>query len=252
MQLVSDVCAKPFNAGRIMEKSPARARGTRYIAKQMTDPVEKIRAYRLRNSVFCQELGWVPERADQLEIDAYDEHAVFMGVSDAHRDLMAFCRVVMPGHTFMLQREFSDLIGENHRVRKEGDTAEISRLCLAKHARTVKSSSNFGVSSISMLLYRAVYQLCLNQKIRYLYLVVEEKVFRMLRAKGFPCKVIGEPKVMPDGVIALAAIIDLREFEQSSRISRPRMYSWFRQHQSDLPLTQSLQREFGSQRRVFS
>ena len=223
-----------------------------YFAKNIHQAREKAKAHKLRHKVFCQELGWVEGTADMLEMDAYDENAQFVGVFDAQQNLKAFARIVLPGQTFMMEREFRDLVGADHQIRKKDDTAEISRLCVESEARNERFSASFGVQNISMLLYKGLYRLCLQQRIRYLYLVVEEKVFRLLCAKGFPCTSVGEPKVMPDGVIAVAAMLDRRKFERLSKLKRPKMFSWFSQHQSALPSSQSRQREPGSRHPVFS
>jgi len=43
---------------------------------------------------------------------------------------------------------------------------------------------------------------------------------------------IGMPLTMKDGTIAVAAIIDLREFELVNKVKRPEMMKWFTQYQS--------------------
>lgn len=203
------------------------------IVKDMTTVSEKIQAYHLRHRVFCHELGWVPQKENAREMDEYDNRAIFLGVFDEKDRLLAFLRLIMPRMTFMLEKEFSLLVGPEHKIRKEDDTVEVSRLCVAPEARGYKISGNFGSRSISMLLYKCVYHWCIRMNIRYLYLVVEKKIYRLLHLNGFPCKIIGKPKTMPDGVIAVAAIMDWREFEIFNKIKRPKILKWFTQYQSD-------------------
>jgi acyl homoserine lactone synthase len=184
-----------------------------FIVKNLTTDRERTNAYYLRHEVFCQELGWVPQRENTQERDGYDHRAIFLGVYDRRGKLLAFLRLIMPQTAFMLEREFSLLVSPEHKIRKEDDTVEVSRLCVAPEARNYKFSGNFGSQRISMLLYKGVYHWCIGRNIRYLYLVVEQKIYKLLRLKGFPCKSIGQPKTMPDGVIAVAASMDWREFE---------------------------------------
>ena len=132
----------------------------------------------------------------------------------------------------MLEKAFLSLVGPWHRIRKEDDTVEVSRLCVAPEMRESKISGNFGIHSISMLLYKGIYHWCIQSNIRYLYLVVELKIYRLLRAKGFPCKFIGEPRLMPDKVMAVAAMMDWREFTIFNAAKRPKMLRWFTQYQS--------------------
>ena len=137
--------------------------------------------------------------------------------------LLAFIRLILPQTTFMLEREFSLLVGAEHKIRKEDDTVEVSRLCIAPEARDYAVSGSFGSQSLSMLLYKGVYHWCDRWNIRHLYLVVEQKIYRLLHLKGFPCKIIGKPITMPDGVIAVAATMDWREFKILNEIKRPQI-----------------------------
>ena len=240
MQLINH---RKSPAGRRSKSPTVFIREGLYTIKNITNDKEKIMAYKLRHKVFSQELGWVPHSSSSLEMDNYDENAAFLGVFDRNKKLKAFLRIVTPRNTFMLEKEFPYLLSPGHKVRKERDTIEISRLCVAPEARNEKFSGNFGIHSISMMLHKGVYHWCQKNGIRYLYLVVEEKVYRLLCAKGFPCKLVGQSVVMPDGVIAVAAIMDLREFEEINMIKRPKMFAWFKQDQLSQLLTRLPQHE---------
>jgi N-acyl-L-homoserine lactone synthetase len=191
------------------------------------------KAFRLRHRIFSEELRWVAPSSDAQERDDYDNGAVFFGVFDRHNRLMAFLRLIRSENTFMLEGEFPYLLGKEVVLRKGKDAAEISRLCVDPEARTNRISGNFGVHYVSMLLYKGVYQCCLRIGIRYLYLVVDRKIYRLLCAKGFPCVALKEPKEMEDGVLAIAAVLDWRDFEVSCLRRRPEMLRWFTRCQSD-------------------
>lgn len=203
-----------------------------FTVKNILTPEEMIQAYHLRHRIFSQELKWVPPSEDALERDVYDEGGVFFGVFDEDNRLRAFLRLILPERPFMIEREFLSLVSSDHRIRKEDDTVEVSRLCVAPEARTEIISGNFGVHAISLLLYKGVYRWCRANWVRHLYLVVEQRIFRMLRAKGFPCELVGEPQVMPDGVVAVAAIMDWKRFEELCAGKRPALLEWFSQAQS--------------------
>jgi acyl homoserine lactone synthase len=206
--------------------------------KTITSKCDSRKVQRLRHQVFAQELGWVEGNEQGLETDEYDEGAISFGVFDRDENLKACLRVITSDHSFMLENEFPFLLSPLSQVRKAQDTVEISRLCVALDARSETFSGNFGVHTTSMLLYKGVYRWCLKNRKQYIYLVVEQKVFRLLCAKGFPCKLVGEPKVMPDGVVAVAAILNWREFEQKDSVRRSNVLQWFSQNQSHLPITQ--------------
>ena len=112
--------------------------------KNLVDNRDKMQAYRLRNVIFCRELGWALQSHDGLEIDKYDEHAVFLGVLNKQGRLLAFLRFIPADRTFMIENEFLSLVDPRHAIRKESDTAELSRLCVAPEARKDRVAGNFG------------------------------------------------------------------------------------------------------------
>jgi len=203
------------------------------VLRTFTKKREMEKAFRLRHRIFSEELGWVPPTGNAQERDDYDNGAIFFGVFDGNNRLKAFLRLIRAENTFMLEGEFPYLLGGDVALRKERDAAEISRLCVAPEARSKRISGNFGVHHVSMLLYKGVYLWCLRSGIRYLYLVVDRKIYRLLCAKGFPCATLGEPKVMGDGVVAVAAVLDWRDFEVSCLRRRPEMLRWFTRCRSD-------------------
>lgn len=222
-----------------------------FVIKTLTDEDEKAQAYRLRHQVFCKELKWVPETEASLEIDAFDDSAVFLGVLNECGQLMAFVRIIKPEKRFMLEEVFSFLVGPEHTIRKESDTAELSRLCVVPEARNHMTQSNFNTGMISMLVYKGVYQWCRNSGIRYLYFEVDYKFYKLLCKQGITCKMIGPPNIMPDGILATAVILDWREFEAVNAEERPELLRWFSQGQST-PLVRQLQQpEFYLQHQAF-
>jgi N-acyl-L-homoserine lactone synthetase len=222
-----------------------------FVIKNLTDEDEKDQAYRLRHQVFCKELKWVPETEASLEIDAFDNDAVFLGVLNEYGQLMAFIRIIKPEKRFMLEEVFSFLVSPEHKIRKESDTAELSRLCVIPEARNHITQSNFNTGMISMLLYKGVYQWCWNSGIRYLYFEVDYKFYKLLYKQGITCEMIGPPNIMPDGILATAVILDWRKFEALNSEERPELLRWFSQGQST-PLVRQLRRpEFYLQHQAF-
>ncbi len=214
--------------------------------KNLVSQTEKMQAFRLRHQIFCGELGWVLRAENGLETDEYDARAVPFGVYGAGEELLSYLRLIMPDSRFMLEKEFLSLVSPEHAVRKHDDTAEISRLCVAPVARHDVLAGNFGVHRASLLLFKGVYHWCLKNGIRFLYAVTELKVYRLFCAKGFPYKLIGDPKTMADGVVAVAVMMDWREFEAMNAQKRPGLLKWFNQNQLILPAWLSQPREFCS------
>ena len=237
----------------VQESVPADISEGGYIVKTLRTSEELEKAYRLRHRIFSGELGWVAAQEDSLEFDRYDcKDTVNFGVFDCEGDLKAYLRLIPTIRPSMLEEIFSFLIGPAHEFRKDGRTAEISRLCVAPEARKDSVSGNFGAHHVSMLLYKGVYNWCLQNGVRSLYLVVEEKVYRLLNAKGFPCELLGEGREMPDGVKAVAALMDWREFEFRNFAKRPGLLKWFSQTRSGQYQAQSPLHESGLQHPAFA
>lgn len=207
-----------------------------YSVRTLTDAADLQQAFHLRHRIFCEELGWVPETDDRMEIDEYDINAIPFGVFDTDNILRAYLRLIYTNKPFMLKDIFGSLVSPDHMLKRDTNTAEVSRLCVAPEARRDSVSGNFGAHNISMFMYKGVYHWCLENEVRYLYLVVEEKIFRLLNAKGILCTMIGEPHQMPDGVNAVAGIIDWREVEVKNSVLRPKMLDWFTTARQEIPV----------------
>jgi acyl homoserine lactone synthase len=122
----------------------------------------------------------------------------------------------------MLEKEFGALLPDGYQVRKNSDTAEITRLAVDPEIR------DRGLSSKMMLaLLKGVYQWAVENDIRYYYLEVEHRFFRTLRALGFPCEMIGEPVVLPPaGASSVAALYDMVRFDEENAIKKPQLLNW--------------------------
>jgi len=211
-----------------------------YTVKNISSEDELLQAFRLRHEVFCDELGWVPQTPDRFEMDDYDDYAVSFGIFDADSELVAYLRLIMPTNRFMMEREFRYMVSPDHTIRKEHDTAEISRLCIAHDARRDQADTDFGKHTLSVALLKGVYRWCELNGIRYLYAVTEDKVYRIARARGFTFELIGEPISMPDGINVVVIKLDWDEFEKTTYPKRPRLAKWFSQYISTRDQTLSL------------
>jgi acyl homoserine lactone synthase len=203
-----------------------------FTLKTLEGDDEKSQAYCLRHRVFSEELGWVPRTTDQRETDAYDSHAVPIGILDEPNRILAYARLVLPDGIFMIEKEFSPLVSSNHQIRKEDDTAEVSRLCVSPEARNTSVSGNLGTHGLSMLLYKGIYHWCARNRVRYIHIVVDYKIYRLFWVKGFPCRPVGEPVAMPDGCIAVAAMVDFEELVSLNTARRPELMRWFLERES--------------------
>ena len=86
--------------------------------------------FALRHEVYCRELGFEPIRADRLERDAYDDHALHYLLAHVPSGAWAGCvRVVLDDAGAGLP--FESVFGEVPAARSFGAVGEISRLTVA-------------------------------------------------------------------------------------------------------------------------
>lgn len=181
------------------------------LVKELKNNEEKMQAYQLRHEIFHDELEWVHSMDNRQEIDSYDDHAIMIGVYDDEGNLIGTARIIYSNSPMMIEKEFSDLVPESHKLRKNSDTIEVTRFGVKKSVRKeIKGTA-------SLALYKGLYLWSLLNNVRYMYIVVDRIMMFNLKFKGIPCRRLGRVKKNPDGCRSMGAIIDLREFEEKMK-----------------------------------
>lgn len=193
-----------------------------FLVKTIETKEEMTQAYQLRHRVFAERLKWVPERTDRLEADVYDAWSTSIGVFGGTKKLLGLVRMTHAPVPFMLESEFSDCLVGSHQVRKETDTAEITRLAVDPMI------ADRGLSARLMkVIFKGMYQWCLLHDVRYTYMVVEHRLLRVVQRMGWPCHAIGEPVALPPAeVLSIGGLLDLDEFRLQASACRPSMLDW--------------------------
>jgi len=206
----------------VMDSKPLSFREGEFIIKTLESDEELSQAYGLRHRVFAERLRWVPETASRLESDVYDSWSTSIGVFAGSGNILATVRMTHAPLPFMMENEFSACLVGSHIVRKDMDTAEITRL-------TVDPSILDGKLSFQLLrtMFKGMYLWCGLHAVRYTYMVVEHRLLRVVRRMGWPCVPIGIPVALPPAdVPSVAAILDLDEFRREALAQRPELVTW--------------------------
>lgn len=192
------------------------------LVKTLTEQEELRASYRLRHQVFAERLQWVPRSSDGLEVDSYDAFASSVGLFDEEHRLRGIFRIVSPPYPFMLESEFRPCLLPDYEIRKEPDTAEITRLALDP------ALSDKGLSiRLMQVLYKGVYQWSLQNEIRFLYMVVEKRFLRVLRGMGFTCNPMSPAVALPPAeVLSVAAVLDWKRFQETCPQRQPSFFLW--------------------------
>lgn len=198
-----------------------------YVFKNVAEEEELDQIYGLRHRVFCDELRWVGEEKNFKERDFYDDFAVSFGIFDAQGRIAATIRTIVGPDPFMLSNEFSFLVKDCLPLRTESDTVELSRLCVAPEYRNAVFPTSDSPQSVSMLLFKGLFQWCRLNGIKLVYAETEPKTRKLFCMRGIPLKPLGTPCHMPDGVTAIAVTIDWDEFIEMNRERKHGLVKWF-------------------------
>ena len=192
------------------------------LVKTLSDEQDLSASYRLRHQVFADRLQWVAQSADGLEVDAYDAFATSVGLFDDDRKLRGVFRMVSPPYPFMIESEFRPCLLPNYGIRKERDTAEITRFALDPML-TEKGLS----SRLMLILIKGVYQWSRQNEVPYMYMVVEKRFLRVLRGIGLSCEAISPAiSLPPAGAVSIAALLDWKQFYETCQQKQPAFFQW--------------------------
>lgn len=186
-------------------------------------------AFRLRHLLFAETLHWVPECPGGREIDAYDACTDMIAVLDPQRRVLGQVRVHSASVPFMMEREFAPILGSTMLPFKGRDTAELTRLGVHPEVRSRVVQTGHGAFDLFTLLLKGAYQWSLRHGVRTLFAVTDTRVSRLLHLRGFPFEAMAEPRLMPDGVTAVAIRLDWGRFEELNRERKPQLLAWFNQ-----------------------
>jgi len=220
----------------IEESRPIQFLEKSLMVKTLCDDQELRAAYALRHQVFAQRLQWVAQSADDIEVDAYDAFATSVGLFDNEQTLRGVFRMVRSPHPFMLEKELRPCLPTGCEIRKSHNTAEITRLALDPTLTDKGLSIRF-----MQVLFKGVYQWSIQNQVRYLYLVVEKRLLRVLRGMGFPCEAISPAILLPPArAISIAAVIDWHQYYDSCSLRQPVFFQWMNTVDGSISFERSL------------
>ncbi len=193
-----------------------------FLVKTLETKEEMTQAYQLRHRVFAETLRWVPPTDDGQEMDMYDLWGSSIGLVDRRGKLHGLARLLPASGPFMLEQDLRLLLPQDHVIRKEPDTAEITRLAIDPDIK------DKGLSARLMLtLIKGIYHWAMEHGVRYLYLEVDHRFFRVLNAMGIRSDPLGPPVALPPaGTRSIAAMMDIVRCEEVLGRKRPAVMEW--------------------------
>lgn len=179
--------------------------------------LEKV--FRLRHQVYCEELGFEPQRASQLEHDEYDKNSIHcLLFHRASQTYVGCIRLILangndPEAPFPFERACGKSLRwsfDSSAVTGRKRYGEISRLAIIANFRGRRTeasvadggSEDFHAENedrrhlfpfISLGLYLAMTAMVLNQGLDGVFAMMEPRLARQLRRFGILFEQVGEP-----------------------------------------------------------
>lgn len=179
---------------------------------------EKAAAFRIRHSVYCEDLEWESTRADGMETDAYDTHALHCLIrSRASGDFIGCVRLILtePGDPHA-PLPFEQTCGPAlHRTLVDpakmprDRIAEVSRLAIVGQYRRRRGEKHTPAGSVQdsepgnteqprfawllIGLYMGVFAIAARHGLEHLFLLSEPRLARHLNKIGITNVQIGKP-----------------------------------------------------------
>lgn len=193
-----------------------------FVVKTLEEPAELRQAYQLRHRVFAETLRWVPPTEDGQEMDMYDLWGQSIGILDREGKLQGLARLLPSAGPFMLEHDLRLLLPPDHIIRKERDTAEITRLAIDPDIK------DRGLSARLLLtMVKGIYHWAMAHDVRYLYLEVDYRFFRVLNAMAISCDPLSPPVALPPAnTLSIAGIMDIVRCEEILGRKRPQVMEW--------------------------
>lgn len=231
----------------LMRKNSPKIRSI-YGKETVRDMDEMTEILNLRYEVFCKETSYINKDLfpDCKEVDQYDANSIHIGSFTQDDFILGAARLVrpLPGQKFPFENHCQTF--QFIRPPARSETAEISRLIVAKKLRSRRSDSlqgitqvdtnsesilNFtgtGISGNEMILlsmFREMYNVSKQAGIRYWYAAMDIALSRTLARMGFEFTSIGRQANYYGAVTPYLA--DLRELEYTLKRNKREFWEWF-------------------------
>lgn len=194
---------------------------------------ERLAAYRVRHSVYCEDLGWEPVRADGLETDAFDAQSLHIVIRNIGSGEDVGCvRLVLTNaadrsEALPFERACAQTIDRSivdPELLPRRRIAEVSRLAIVGQYRRRRGEestpgtvqdADFGTRDrprfpyLLVGLYMGVFALADMHGLTKLFLLSEQRLARHLNKIGIVNRAIGAP--VEHRGLRSPAVMDVRE-----------------------------------------
>lgn len=172
-----------------------------FCLEQVMGGCRETELMRFRHRVFREQLRWLPESQDGLDLDEYDPFSDNFAVLTKNK-VVGSVRMTSGEYPFMLEREFRPLLPAGWKLEKSVRSAEITRFAVGEDERGRRPQL------ASRLLYFSLHQWAMTHRVRLMYFVVEPAFFRHIVHMGFPASAIGTAQPLDGGVKCQAGCLD--------------------------------------------
>ncbi|PID43580.1 MAG: GNAT family N-acetyltransferase [Proteobacteria bacterium] len=179
---------------------------------------EEKEVFKIRHSVYCEELKFEETNPDKMETDRYDKYSIFGLIKHRPSDLFTGCvRVVAPQQENELLpiEEYCSLSYKDSDIKptdfKRSEISEISRLAVLSRFRRRKTDTHEGAATgaintatysteelrcfpfISVGLYLTAASITIENGSDHVFVMMEPRLARSMALIGIKFKQLGEP-----------------------------------------------------------
>lgn len=182
-------------------------------------------SYRLRASVFCHELKWVGNNDTEFEVDEFDKKSSHIGIIDSREDVVGTLRLTSHENYWFMEKYFTNLLPGNFQKMKLPSSIEATRLAVDNGLRAQPIKDQKGIVD---LLYKGAFCYCQTHEISHIYIIASISILKFMRLHRMPVRAIGEITTMPDGIEAVAAVIDWGALFHSNNLKDKKFLEWLK------------------------
>lgn len=172
--------------------------------------------YRLRYKVYCEEYGYLDKEKykNGMETDEWDAHSEHFVIRDNRGHIAATARLILGSNLGLpIEKHFDlDISLSNYPHENIG---EISRLIVAREHRR---------HHLLFVLIKGIYLYVKQRKVQYVFSVMDDRLYPMIKAFGIPYRRIGKPSLYQG--YTYPCIVDVSELEEQLKTENPRLLKY--------------------------
>ncbi len=172
--------------------------------------------FRIRYQVYCLEYNYIDKNKfeDELETDQWDPRSVHFVIRDMKEEIAATVRLIQNSPLGLpIEKHF--VFDLDVRSLSKEQSVEISRFIVTRKYRR---------KHLMFILIKGIYNYVKENNIKYVYSVMDERLYPMLTEMGIPFRRIGKPSFFQG--YTFPCLMNVGEFEDELRLKNKKFLKY--------------------------